>query len=472
MEKEFTWLDWQRKAFDEIKTILIEHWNDDKKTFVKLSQENKLLRKSEFIIEGALSTIELSHHVITLWKFDPIIYRVMYHNAISTEDIKERSLFREQYLPDEYLEYYIKQLQFESVLEDSELAKEQKVKGLPVHLFMVGETLGTFLTHYQHFRMIDKIKEAGEKTTIEELREKRVSIDKEAVILDYSPFYKTTLGKGFLLREFFNKGDFLQYKKESLQDINNDIDDFLYFLTQKVKLDQQKKRINIFFGNPDKITKLKYVLKYKDENPVTIPLQLLPKYAGLIRKIAKQDQENNACKESFQFHENKIIKIFLEAVLGESYKEKDTDLQKPSNKTVSAFLNEHIKRRKGKEFDDTSIQVNNKRISKEDLDHESGSLDDWINKNYKDSERLGDIIEDTNTLNPENNILDIERATLEPKLREYLLTDKNLVRFIQLHFNKDGKRRSVKDQKFHERYLKEKWEDKLKEIREKLNITI
>jgi len=134
----------------------------------------------------------------------------------------------------------------------------------------------------------------------------------------------------------------------------------------------------------------------------------------------------------------------------------------------SAFITEHIKRRKGKEWEDESIQVHKKRISKEDLDHECGSLDDWINIGDKGAVRRSDSIEDTETLGPESSLLYCERNTLEDKLEKYLLTttDKDLKRLIQIH-TKEG-RRSEKDQKFYNR----KWNDKIKELQKQFGIKI
>lgn len=443
MENRFSWLYWQRRAVDDLKEILFNRWDKDKRNYVNFFQANKSLGNIE-IDEFPIADMafkELFHHVLTLWKYDPIIFRIIIHNITDSEDMENRTILREKYLPNEYLDYYFKQLQLESVLEDSELAKFQKVKGLPVHLFLVGEMLGLFLGDYARYSMIDKIKkETGASTSIEELRDKSIRFDNGSLILDYFPFYKDTIKSENITREFFNKENFLKYQKKSLRDLNNQIDDLLYFLIQKVKLDQQKKRRNNFFGNPDKITELKYILKYENKN-ITIPLQLLPKYTGLIRKRAKEDRQNNANKESFQFHENKIIKIFLEAVLGESYKDNDTDLQKPLDEPFSAFIVEHIKRRKSKEWDNESIVVNGKRISKEPIDH-SVSM-------YSEDEEVNNYINnlpDEGGLNPESAIISCE----EMAMFQYAKQDE---RFMSILTNE--KRRSDADQKYFERKIKD-----------------
>lgn len=367
MEKTFTSLDRERKAVDEIKEKLINHWDNDKKTFVKLSQENKLFKVNEYVIEGTKSIIELFHHIIVLWKYDPIIYRVMFHNLIPSEDIKARSLFREKYLPDEYLEYYKKQFQFESVLEDSELAKAQKVKSWPIHSFMVGKMLGTFLTDYQHFRMIDKVKEAGEKSTIEELREKRFSIDGETEIYDYSPLYKDTIIKGCVTREFFNKDDFDKFKKENIQKTKDEIDDMLCFLIQKTMHDQHRIRLNNLFGNTQKtepetfniiiLAKNKFTLKYKNEEKI-IPLQLYPKWFGDVLKIAgKYDFNRFGYKKTGRDRSEEIQNASLGLYIGAT----KWDRKRPS----TACLREHMSGQMGTAFKEVSIEIEGKKTTKE-----------------------------------------------------------------------------------------------------------
>lgn len=446
MENGLTWLYWQRKAVDEIKTKLIDHWNDDKKTFVKLSLENKALGNLELDIYDSLETEisdqELFHNVFVLWQTDPIIHRVMFHNAIPAEDIKPRSLFRDKYLPDEYLEYYIKQLNFESVLEDSELAKIQKVKGLPVHLFMVGEALGTFLTHYQHFCMIDKVKEAGAASDIEELREKRVRVDDEVVVFDYSPLYKSTLGKGFLSREFFNKDDFLQYKKKYLNIVKSDIDDLLYLLIHKTVNDQQKRRLNNFEGNlkitpktyyVESIEKYKYILKYKNEE-IIIPLQILPKYLGLIIKPSEhvpKDERPDIIQDQ--------VELFLQAV-----RDQNPNKLKPKGLPVASFLKNQMLWRSKEKWEKESIQVKGNRIS-------DNPLDDSVKFGAEDEEKkiYIDNLKDEDGLDPESAIINDEDMAMFQYAR-------NNIRLMDICERKANKLPlSSKDQKYFERKIKD-----------------
>ena len=150
--------------------------------------------------------------------------------------------------------------------------------------------------------------------------------------------------------------------------------------------------------------------------------------------------------------------LFLEAVLDQTLgKAKSAELP------FAAFIENQLLWRQEKEREDDTYQENGKRIRKEPLDQPGKRLVDDIEV---------DDIEDEKCPNQEAALLDRERDERLPELIEYLNTDPKLFRFIKIHFNeeKDKERRSMADQKFHERYLKNEWESKIKKIREMFGI--
>lgn len=427
-------LEWEERALTEVIQGFQSAWGKDREHFEKLSKENESIDLEEKNLPNLQSDskklIELYERIFHQLIFrEPYLYRMLAYITIDEEDREARQSFFAKYLSRDILEDGYNILTFKNILEGSGLAQKLKVSSVALHACFVGKVLAYLFDEAESRRMTD----TGNP--------------------EHFKIIKTSKGLTF---EYFKKAD---YKSPLSDEI---IDGVLYSMINKA---QKDKRQNLFFGNGLDHREYKIIRRFDNEEK-EIPFHLLPKYAGLIRKVAKKDQENNSSKESFQFQENKIVKIFLEAVLGESYKKEDTDLQKPLNVPFSAFITEHIKRRKGKEWEDESIQVHKKRISKEDLDHECGSLDDWINIGDKGAVRRSDSIEDTKTLDPESSLLCRERNSLEDKLEKYLFTttDEDLKRLIQIHVQEG--RRSEKDQKFYNR----KWDNKIKEIREIFDI--
>ncbi len=469
-------LELEEKAFLEIKQILGNRYSTPDLT--RLKEENQAiennLQKENIALGEYYYDFPLIEDIFKFYLSEPMMYRVIVHNRIPPEDIETRAWLRKKFISEEDRKYYLLSLGFESVLKDSDLARTNHVRGLPIHLFMIGKVLHNLHGAYNHFRMIDEVKNSGALESIEELRGARFYSDAKETIYDYSPIYKDTIFKSqhCLTRECFRKEDF-----EKPVD-NDEIDSLLFPLMQRTHGDYREEE---FRGNlsvdPEKF---KFIIKCGTEEKEPIPLQALPKYMPLIRKLTKKVPRRDRHDT-----EDKAIMLFLEAVLGVSYRRKNTQrkrggengneqtadkeipppLLKPTKMPWASFIQAQLRWRLGNEWDCESTEALKKgrkeqlrwqyiqsteedveiefkkqeRIGYEKMEHSGGSLDEFIASENKAGRRI-DCLDIKNNKDPDSEIMILEKARKDKRLWSIL---------------ESGEARTVADQKYFERKIKE-----------------
>ncbi len=432
-------LEWEEKALTEVIQGFQSSWGKDRERFEELSKENESINAPLPTFESeSKELIALNEKTFRLLILrEPFLYRILAYISLAQEDQRTKKAFFEKYLHRNILETYYEILTFENILEKSELAKSHNVSGIPLHSCFVGKVLKYLLDKADSQRMSD--------FNIPECM--RVEKTKNGLIFFY-----------------LNEAD---YKSPLADEI---IDDILY---KTIVNSHRDRRQRLFFGKDLDNPEYKIIKRFRGKEK-KISFQMLPKYAGLIRKTAKKDpkykENEDVIKKGiplqvWQDLENKVVMLFLEAVL-----DQPPEKTKPAKLPFSAFIKNQLLWRTSKEWEDKSIQINKKRISKEALEHECESLDDWLDQNDEELGRRSHIIKDGKAINPENNLLDDEQVTLKQKLLEYLLktTDKKLKRLMQIHTQKGDVRLSDADQKFYSR----NWNDTIKKLRDKFHIPI
>ena len=426
-------LEWEEAAFHEVLQGFKEMWKLKRTRFLQLSRKNESIALEERNLPNLLSVskglVNLYERIFHELIFrEPYLYRMLVYIAMNPEDRQSRQACYTKYLQTINFEAYHDILDID-ILHGSDLAKSRKLSGIPVHSCFVGKVLQWMLNRFESQRLTDE----G---------------NPELMRFEKIP--------GGLLIEYMNKADFDDPLADSIAD------DVLYNAINA----KRDRRQHLFFGKGLDHREYRIVKRFGKKEK-EIPFQLLPKYAGLIRKRANIDRKYKGTKvisgnenpsEQWDDFEQKAVMLFLEAVLDQTLgKAKSAELP------FAAFIENQLLWRQEKEREDDTYQENGKRIRKEPLDQPGKRLVDDIEV---------DDIEDEKCPNQEAALLDRERDERLPELIEYLNTDPKLFRFIKIHFNeeKDKERRSMADQKFHERYLKNEWESKIKKIREMFGI--
>lgn len=416
-------LEWEDQALNEVIQGFQAGWKENPERFEELTQEN------ESINAPHLPAFESENkELIALYKEtfrllilrDPFLYRILAYISLDPEDREARMAFFERYLHRNIFQAYYEILDFENILEGSELAKSRKFSSIPVHSCFVGKVLAHLLDEAESLWITDN---------------------------GIPEFFRIEKNGNTYILHCLNEE---AYKDKSEVAA---IDDILYRAIRESKGD--RRRQDVFLGDGLDRPRYRVIKRYQGKER-QIPLALLPKYAGLIRNTAKR-----AYHKEPEDGLSDAITTFIEAVLDQT-----PEKIKPVNLPFSAFIKNKITWGLGDEWDNESIQRNGKRTSKEAIEHEAGSLDDWNDK-LEATGRRGNIIKDDNSLDPESRLLEHEQSALEENLRKYLATttDPDLIRLIRIHVQET--RRSEADQKFYNR----KWENKIKELREMFDIT-
>lgn len=204
----------------------------------------------------------------------------MAHNLIEAEKLKERTAFYSKYLRPALSKHLWDALS-DQILEGSEAAKEANCAGVLVYLSYTGQILKWLLDEFAHFSAVDRIKIAGAEESVAELRwARRPKEGPEGVwVLDYTPIYKLTISQSETVLERFTDDQhfdiFPGYIDEDL--------------CQQIRDSGGRDfRQDLFFGSSLVDADCRVILKY-GEKTKQVPLQLLPKYGGLIRKESWRD---------------------------------------------------------------------------------------------------------------------------------------------------------------------------------------
>lgn len=362
---------------------------------------------------------------------DPLLERLFLHNLIAPKDRYTRKWLRDNYIPpSELLTSYDDFLSMD-LLRNTELSQKLSINGIPCHLFFIGQVLGWLIETYHHYMLIDMVKDAGAKESIEKLRETRVYESNGERVYNYSPLFKLTLTKENVMFEVFKKEDFEGFEIENLARLADDI------LCNKIKWSHGDVRQNAFFGDDLDVSAYKYAFRYGSEEKV-IPLQLLPKWKNKIEKEIRTHKLTNLISKSSEAEGEKEVILstrqknshkedekqesiigFFEGVL--SWNERSGPATYWLGKNIEwrlrdafeelsseALKKERLEREKfdyGPFFDFNSHEKGfefNERILKEKIESQGGFLDEPIDKDDEEGDTLRATIPDETFPSPED----------------------------------------------------------------------
>lgn len=399
--------EWEGAAFNEVKAKLGVIYSQEEKEH--LNDENRQIRET---LTGNLEDIQyptlLLKDIFEFYHSEPIIFRVIVHNAIDPEDIEMRGWLREKYIPEKKLDYYRYRWIWEGLLEGGDLAKSIKVQTIPQHLFLVGQMLDVFLKDYSHFEKIDHVKLTGVKENIADLRETRIRTKDNVTIMDYSPFYIDTNTKhnAFsydLDREVFSEPDFREFKKEEFYQMENEVIRILCHLLFLTKSDRRQDR---FTGNDLQPAKINFTVHFKNEKK-HIPCQIFPIFREMVSKKnadAKQDllfailEAVRKAGEIWPEYPKAYIKKVATGKFSDAFDDISTvELKK---KRMADLRWQHIQ-----SAEEDVKTLFKERISNSEMEHSGGSLDDFINPDDEDAGTRSDSLIDKNILDPESTLI-------------------------------------------------------------------
>jgi hypothetical protein len=416
-------IEWELKAFQEIKSLLVRAWQDHQKLFELLCQKNNWikgeLKKNNVKLDIILyesEHCEGNKLIETIFEelicSEPTIQRIYIHNSTLPEDIIVRGWLREQIF-EECKEFYQNIVAFMELFKDNELP----MTSIPMRLFIVGQILKDLIKDYDHYRCIDAVKMKGVKESIEELRRQRVYESNEGKVYDYSPLVKFIYGKNRLIKEVFSEEDFNH-------DDNMIVDSVLCSF---VKYSDTGK--DLFFGADIDKAQYHYVIRYRDKEK-ELKNHLLPKYGNLVKKTAKNSIYNEVYENPKNRIDDAIIGLF-EAVKGcdpnspslQAYLKKVTQT-KPHRAFKEITTTLYRKERRQQEIKDHGEeQVKrffNERVSKEDLEHSGGSLDAPLDDEDRQRDTPKDNLKDNPSLTLEDEVFLSEIYEKEPKLKAFI----------------------------------------------------
>lgn len=401
-------LEYEYKVFQAVKEWFFSKWENDKELYHFLTEENKEILsklKNENIGERQLLFKSESKEMAELFNSilreliypDPFLARTFLHNSTLPEDLHIRKWLRDNYLPKEAVDILFDDNLFsKDWLIDSDFAKSQSLKGIPLRCFWVGEILKDFASDYEHYRLIDLVKESGIKESIEELRKNRIYESNEGKVYDYSPISKLTKMKDGYIQEVFTEKDF-----DNSKDCLNQADNILCLYIQKGQNDCRKDE---FFGDTLNDSRYKFILRYKDKEK-TIPFQLLPKYKNFINSLSNKYTLTGLYETVDKLEEKQEASLGLYNGAITWNKDKGS---------ATGWLENIVKWQLGDVLDKHSRidSRTGKRILKEKLESSGGRLDDPETKD-KHGIPLKDTIK-SETLSPENSY-EINEETNENK---------------------------------------------------------
>jgi len=447
-------IDTEYKAFEEIKLFLHQNWQNHQKMFTSLQSENQALiqamqekkvplRKSR--VKGADDTSALFNKIVDeIFLFDPILKRLILYLSTATEDITTRKWLQD-YLHDNVIQEYKHFFAFSTLFEkDPILADIKKIynislNSVPLHWLFVGKVFFYFMRQYEHYQRIDMVKSTGVKESIHDLRENRIIESEETIVYDYTPLFKLTHSEGGIIKEVFNKDDFQKACNNKISwyadyVLCGIIGGSLDYRTNKHIVTESFSRT----GQTPQRAKTNYVVKYRGQEKI-LPLELLPKYAGLIRgKIRGVPYNEQESKEA------ELVSHFIEALIDSK--------TKPAKMPFSAFIEKQLIWREGDTWDEQSTtedsenrrdelrsllpglpeedikkmwKKSGERISNTHFEHAEGSLDEHIlNEDGEETKRRIDFLKD-------DKAVDAEEALIKKEIFQYASQDKRLKQILK-----------------------------------------
>lgn len=267
-------LEWEFKAFEELKELVCKKWDKDYDRFKQLTEINNHIvdsfnkdkvERRQFIFNSKDKKLtELFERFLDeLVGVDPFLTEIYIYNSTISQDLLQREYIKTHHLPDEELTY-LEDLFNLDFLVDSELAKSLSLKGIPLRMLFVGKLLDCLLDDFKHYWLIDKValeieKRTGKIESIEGLRKDRISQSKEGLVYDYFPLIKITITKSGPIYEVFNEEDFNNAGEEELMWL---ADEMLCLFINKTQDDERK---NLYFGDNLESSLFKCIVRYGKE---------------------------------------------------------------------------------------------------------------------------------------------------------------------------------------------------------------
>ena len=441
-------LEWECEAFQEVKSWFLESWRANPNALVNHFKENDEMKDSLLSKGTKFRSISVSSDLEGLEKLffeivqklisvDPYLERIYVYNLTLPEDREARKYIRNNYLPPQKYLSALDSLRNADLLRDSALAKECHLAGIPMGLFFIGEMLLKLSDDCNHFMLIDFIKDMGLSESISELRKRRIYRTSEGKVYDYTPFFKSTVGKKKTIFEVFCSEDF-----EELTDPKNDTlckelsqlaDDDLCFALQKSNLDIRQDK---FFGDTFDNSEYQYIIRFgRDERKM--PIQLLPKWHGKIEQVASKYKlttdifsTKGEIKKDDERQEG-MIGLLSGALSWDRRKGPATNwlsmqivfgLQEALDILSTEAFKKQRKYREKYEYGDEEGNVKdfNETILKERFDSLNGSLDEPIEfKDGSEGKRI-DILESKESLSSEGRAILSEIRKKYPKIKAIL----------------------------------------------------
>ncbi len=438
-------LEWEAQALREVSRGFQTAWRANPKRFEKLTEENKSInapiRRLESENKELIALYEKTFRLLILR--EPFLYRILTYISFAPKEKEARKTFFKKYLQNVRIETYHDCLD-QDVLVSSELAKSRKLSGIPLHSCFVGKVLQWMLNRFDSQRLTDE----GNPGLV---RFERIP-------------------KGLLI-EYMNEADFNSPDADSIAD------DILYKAINSVQRDQRQ---HLFFGKGVDDSEWRIIKRFGKEEK-EIPFQILPKYAGLVKKWAKSLPKiettvrgnNGKIKTKLIYDFTSVEMSFLEAVLDKT-PEKTKSVKLP----FAALIKKQLTWRIGKKWDEESTEAlaeerlyrlrkqyaqsdekdvqawfeKEKRISKSAMEKSGGSLDDFIDRDEKADRRI-DLHEDEDGISPEDEMLERDNSDLKDAILVEMQKDLRLMQILRIQ--ESGERMSPEDQKYRWRKIKE-----------------
>jgi hypothetical protein len=466
-------LEIEQKAFEELKEHIRQSQGKDNKrfNFFRIVDEKIGL----YILNNKITLVDTLHECSRAFEklfrdiykelvnTDPELHIINLFNSVAPEDLSTRKWIRSLFSDYAFDPYYANI----DLLKGDGVAKMRGklLSGVPMSAFLVGQILNNLLWDFEHYRCIDAVKETGAKESVEELRKNRIYKTAEGAVWDYSPLVKRELSKSGIIIEVFRKEDFEGAKKDK-EAVAREVDRILCALIQETHRDPRE---NIYFGD-NLNSGFKYTVRFGTEEE-TVPIQLLPKYRGLIKKLSRlhnfSTPEDKKREEETQTGMIGLIKgartwtegkgpatnwlaEYVKFELGTTFKELSTEQDKEERRQQERW-------NQGKEFDlDLWFQ---ERILKEDFESLGGKLNDPIDKTDKKRGTYIDNLPDKDTPSPLTRLLNHENESEKKKALAEILRNNPKIQKILQKKERDGALTSA------ERVTKHRI---IKELREKL----
>ena len=375
-------LEWEYKALQETIDHFLKQWENSTDVLNRLTAINARIYAS--FIENGIKLVGLNldfkdKDQVNLYETiinklilsEPFLARLYFYISIPPKDIHPRMFLKKTNHVSELWIYplYI-HLENIDVLENSKLAKsilhkDKPIKSIPLSCFITGKILAFLFSEYDHYSMIDKVKQSGVSESIDELMKNRIYESAGETVYDYTPIVKKTLldnGISYIMEVFDQETyDFL------VKGTSEQFDEILCNFIQKPQPDP---RPNIYFGDNPTVPDSYMIVRF-GANEKKIPFRLLSKYNNLVMDIKDTYRLTNLTtdkkkKDTEDETQEAITGLYEGAITWDKNKG-----------AVSSWLKQKTKWHLGDAFNKVSDDdpKTKKRILCEKIDSEGGSLD-------------------------------------------------------------------------------------------------